>query len=88
MHRVFIGPLRNINPWLRKFVFSRVIETHFHKMSVETPSNSVYVIGMETQKRQFEALENAIVRFISNMPEKDKNKILRKIKTRKNKIHF
>ena len=27
MHRVFIEPLRNINPWLRKFIFSRVIET-------------------------------------------------------------
>ena len=72
------NPKNNVESWVNAI----------HKMSVETPSNSVYVIGMEKQKRQFEALENAIVRFISNMPEKDKNKILRKIKTRKNKIDF
>ena len=72
------NPKNNVESWVNAI----------HKMSVETPSNSVYVRGMETQKRQFEALENAIVRFISNMPEKDKNKILRKIKTRKNKIDF
>ena len=43
---------------------------------------------METQKKQFIALENAIIKFISNLPEKEQNKIIKKINTRKSKMNF
>jgi hypothetical protein len=43
---------------------------------------------MKTQQLQFEALEKAIIRFISNLTEKEQNKIIKKINTRKAKMGF
>lgn len=59
-----------------------------HFASVEKPEESIYVKGMKTQKLQFEALEKAIIRFIFNLPEKEQNKIVKKINTRKVKMNF
>ena len=59
-----------------------------HSASVNNPQDSVYVIGMKTQQLQFEALEKAILRFISNLSEKEQNKIIKKINTRKAKMNF
>ena len=59
-----------------------------HYASIEKPEESIYVQGMNTQKLQFEALEKAIIRFISNLPEKEQNKIIKKINTRKAKMNF
>ena len=53
-----------------------------------TPEESLYVKGMKTQQLQFEALEKAIIRFISNLTEKEQNKIIKKINTRKAKMNF
>ena len=50
-----------------------------HFASIEKPEESIYVKGMKTQQNQFTALENAIIRFISNFPEKEQNKIIKKI---------
>ena len=59
-----------------------------HFATIERPEESIYTKGMKTQKLQFEALEKAILRFISNLSEKDQNKIIKKINTRKAKINF
>lgn len=59
-----------------------------HSASVNNPQDSVYVKGMKTQQLQFEALEKAILRFISNLSEKEQNKIIKKINTRKAKMNF
>ena len=59
-----------------------------HFASIEKPEESLYVKGMKTQQLQFEALEKAIIRFISNLPEKEQNKIIKKINTRKVKMNF
>jgi hypothetical protein len=59
-----------------------------HFASIEKPEESVYVKGMKTQQLQFEALEKAIIRFISNLTEKEQNKIIKKINTRKAKMNF
>lgn len=59
-----------------------------HFASIEKPEESLYVKGMKTQKLQFEALEKAIYRYTDYMglTDKEKNKIIKKIETRKNKI--
>ena len=59
-----------------------------HFASIEKPEESLYVKGMKTQQLQFEALEKAIIRFISNLTEKEQNKIIKKINTRKAKMNF
>ena len=59
-----------------------------HFTTIERPEESLYVKGMKTQQLQFEALEKAILRFISNLSEKEQNKIIKKINTRKAKINF
>ena len=59
-----------------------------HFATIERPEESIYTKGMKTQKLQFEALEKAILRFISNLSEKEQNKIIKKINTRKAKINF
>ena len=59
-----------------------------HFASIEKPEESIYVKGMKTQQNQFTALENAILRFISNLIEKEQNKIIKKINTRKAKMGF
>ena len=56
--------------------------------TIERPEESLYVKGMKTQQLQFEALEKAILRFISNLSEKEQNKIIKKINTRKAKMNF
>ena len=56
--------------------------------TIERPEESLYVKGMKTQQLQFEALEKAILRFISNLSEKEQNKIIKKINTRKSKMNF
>ena len=59
-----------------------------HFASIEKPEESIYVQGMKTQKLQFEALEKAIYRYMDYMglTDKARNKIIKKIETRKNKI--
>lgn len=59
-----------------------------HFASIEKPEESLYVKGMKTQQLQFEALEKAIYRYMDYMglTDKEKNKIVKKIETRKNKI--
>lgn len=59
-----------------------------HFASIEKPEESLYVKGMTTQKLQFESLEKAIYRYMDYMglTDKEKNKIVKKIETRKNKI--
>lgn len=59
-----------------------------HFASIEKPEESIYVKGMNTQQLQFEALEKAIYRYMDYMglTDKDRNKIIKKIETRKNKI--
>ena len=59
-----------------------------HFATIERPEESLYVKGMKTQQLQFEALEKAILRFISNLSEKEQNKIIKKINTRKAKMNF
>lgn len=59
-----------------------------HFATIEKPEESIYTKGMKTQQLQFEALEKAILRFISNLSEKEQNKIIKKINTRKAKINF
>lgn len=59
-----------------------------HLATIERPEESIYTKGMKTQQLQFEALEKAILRFISNLSEKEQNKIIKKINTRKVKINF
>lgn len=59
-----------------------------HFAEIEKPEESIYVKGMKTQKLQFEALEKVILRFISGLSEKEQNKIIKKINTRKNKMNF
>ena len=59
-----------------------------HYGEVEHPEKSIYIEGMKKQQNQFIALENAIIRFISNLPEKEQNKIIKKINTRKAKMNF
>ena len=59
-----------------------------HFATIERPEESIYTKGMKTQQLQFEALEKAILRFISNLSEKEQNKIIKKINTRKVKIYF
>ena len=59
-----------------------------HFASIEKLEESIYVKGMKTQQLQFEALEKAIIRFISNLPEKEQSKIVKKINTRKSKINL
>ena len=59
-----------------------------HFSTIERPEESIYTKGMKTQQLQFEALEKAILRFISNLSEKEQNKIIKKINTRKAKINF
>ena len=59
-----------------------------HYAEIEKPEESIYVKGMNTQKLQFTALENAIISFMknSNMTDKEKTKVIKKIETRKSKI--
>ena len=59
-----------------------------HFASIEKPEESIYVKGMKTHQLQFEALEKAILRFISNLSEKEQNKIIKKINTHKVKMNF
>ena len=59
-----------------------------HFATIERPEESIYTKGMKTQQLQFEALEKAILRFISNLSEKEQNKIIKKINTRKVKMNF
>ena len=59
-----------------------------HFAEIEKPEESIYVKGMKTQQLQFEALENASLKFISGLSEKEQNKIIKKINTRKNKMNF
>ena len=59
-----------------------------HFAEIEKPEESIYVKGMKTQQLQFEALEKAILKFISGLSEKEQNKIIKKINTRKNKMNF
>ena len=59
-----------------------------HFATIERPEESIYTKGMKTQQLQFEALEKAILRFISNLSEKEQNKIIKKINTSKAKINF
>ena len=59
-----------------------------HFASIEKPEESIYVQGMKKQQNQFIALEKAIIRFISNLTEKEQNKIIKKINTRKVKMNF
>ena len=59
-----------------------------HFATIERPEESIYTKGMKTQQLQFEALEKAILRFISNLSEKEQNKIIKKINTRKAKMNF
>ena len=64
------------------------LANNIHEHEVVQPEKSIYVKGMETQKKQFIALENAIIKFISNLSEKERNKIIKKINTRKSKMNF
>jgi len=59
-----------------------------HNGEVNHPEKSIYLKGMKTQKSQFEALEKAIYRYMDymNMTDKERNKIVKKIETRKNKM--
>lgn len=59
-----------------------------HFGEIEHPESSLYVKGMNTQKSQFIALENAILRYleVSGMTDKEKNRVIKKIETRKSKI--
>lgn len=59
-----------------------------HFASIEKPEESIYVRGMETQQKQFIAMEKAILRYLdtTSMNDKEKNKIIKKIETRKVKI--
>ena len=59
-----------------------------HFASIEKPEESIHVQGMKTQKLQFEALEKAILKFISNLCEKEQNKIIKKINNIKAKMNF
>ena len=59
-----------------------------HSASVKNPQDSIYVKGMKTQQLQFKAIEKAILLFISNLSEKEQNKIIKKINTRKAKMNF
>lgn len=59
-----------------------------HNAEINKPEESIYIKGMEKQKKQFEALEKAIIKFIVNFPEKEQNKIIKKINTRKAKINL
>lgn len=54
----------------------------------EHSEKSLYAEGMETQKKQFTAMEKAIIKWlpISEMSEKDQARVLRKVNTRKSKI--
>ena len=59
-----------------------------HFASIEKSEESIYVRGMETQQKQFIAMEKAILRYLdtTSMSDKEKNKIIKKIETRKVKI--
>ena len=59
-----------------------------HFSSIEKAEESIYVQGMETQQKQFIAMEKAILRYLdtTSMSDKEKNKIIKKIETRKVKI--
>ena len=54
----------------------------------EHSDDSLYAKGMKTQQNQFTAMEKAILMWLpeSCMTEKEQNKVLKKIETRKNKI--
>ena len=54
----------------------------------EHSENSLYAKGMKTQQNQFIAMEKAILLWLpeSGMTEKEQNKVLKKIQTRKNKM--
>ena len=54
----------------------------------EHSEDSMYAKGMKTQQNQFTAMENAILLWVpeSGMTEKEQNKVLKKIQTRKNKV--
>ena len=54
----------------------------------EHSEDSLYAKGMKTQQNQFTAMEKAILMWLpeSGMSDKDKNKVLKKINTRKSKI--
>jgi hypothetical protein len=54
----------------------------------EHSDDSLYAKGMKTQQNQFTAMEKAILMWLpeSEMTEKEQNKVLKKIETRKNKI--
>jgi len=67
---------------------SKAFANAIHFGEVEHPESSTYVKGMKTQQNQFKALENAIIRFMesSNMTDKEKTKVMKKIETHKSKI--
>ena len=54
----------------------------------EHSDKSLYANGMKIQQNQFIAMEKAIMMWLpeSNMTEKEQNKVIKKIQTRKNKI--
>jgi len=54
----------------------------------EHSENSLYAKDMDIQKKQFDAMEKAILRWlpVSGILEKEQNKILKKIQTRKSKL--
>ena len=59
-----------------------------HEQAINNPEKSIYARGMETQQKQFIAMEKAILRYLDtiSMSDKEKNKIIKKIETRKVKI--
>jgi len=54
----------------------------------EHSENSLYAKDMEIQKKQFIAMENAIIKWLpmSGMTEKEQARVMKKVNTRKSKI--
>jgi hypothetical protein len=77
-----------INDKLEKNIEKNLLNKEEETYSFECPNKNLYVKGMKTQKLQFEALEKAIYRYMDYMGLTDKvrNKIIKKIETRKSKI--
>ena len=85
---VFVQGYKKNEKYYNYWVNFKPFENPIHFATIEKPEESIYTKGMKTQKLQFEALEKAILRFISNLSEKEQNKIIKKINTRKAKINF
>ena len=77
-HNYWVNPKNTPERWANSLHFA----------SIEKPEESIYVRGMETQQKQFIAMEKAILRYLdtTSMSDKEKNKIIKKIETRKVKI--